>query len=70
LLATTTQLVDPNKIKQIEYIISQNGQIRSINETPVPLTIENKQLMIRIPNVSDINLGASDTFTIQSIEDT
>lgn len=31
LLATTTELVDPNKIKQIEYIISPSGQIQSIS---------------------------------------
>lgn len=70
LLATTTQLIDPNKIKQIEYIISPQGQIQSISNKEATLTIENNEFLVMMPEIAKIHLGKTDTFTIQQITDT
>lgn len=69
LLATTTELVDPSKIKQIAYIVSEKGQITSINDEIVPLSIENGNIVATIPDIANITLGQSDTFRIESVED-
>ncbi len=69
LLATTTQLIDPNKIKQVQYIVSPNGQITNINTTPYTLTLENKSIVAIVPEVAKIVLGKSKNFTIKNITD-
>lgn len=69
LLATTTQLVDPSKIKQIEYIIDPHGQIQSINTKGSTLIIENKELIVLMPEIANIHLGTTDKFKIQKLAD-
>lgn len=69
LLATTTELVDPSKIKQIEYIISPHGQIQSINTKVSKLTIENKAFIVLMPEIAKIHLGASSNFEIKTYAD-
>lgn len=69
LLATTTQLVDPSKIKQIEYIIDPHGQIQSINTKESTLIIENKELIVLMPEIAKIHLGTTDKFKIQKLAD-
>jgi len=69
LLATTTQLIDPSKIKQIEYIIDPNGQIQSINNKEFELTIKNQQFIINLPEVADVIFGSTNNFKIQAITD-
>jgi len=68
LLATTTQLVDPNKIKQIEYIINPHGQIQSISNKESTLRIENKELVVFMPEIAKIHLGKTSDFKIQKID--
>ena len=70
LLATTTQLVDPSKIKQIEYIIDPHGQIQSINTKESTLTIENKGFIVLMPEIAKIHLGSTSDFKIQKIANT
>lgn len=70
LLATTTQLVDPNKIKQIAYIIDEQGQVQSIDNTPYELDIQNGKIVIRMPETANIYLGKSNTFSIVSTQHT
>jgi len=69
LLATTTQLVDPTKIKQIEYIINPNGQIQNISNKEYTLTIDSGAITAQMPEIVDIHLGASENFTIEKLSD-
>ena len=69
LLATTTELVDPAKIKQIEYIISPNGQIQSINGKTSALTIDNKEFVVKMPEIANVSLGTTSDFDIQKLTD-
>lgn len=69
LLATTTEIVDPNKIKQIEYIINANGQIQSITNKQSTLTIENKEIIVLMPSIAKIHFGATNNFQIQKLAD-
>jgi len=69
LLATTTELVDPSKIKQIEYIIDPNGQIQSINNKVATLTIQDKKIIAQMPEIANIHLGATTDFKIQKFAD-
>lgn len=69
LLATTTELVDPAKIKQISYIVSPNGQIKSISDGPSSLSIQDGMLMANLPGIADITLGHAEDFTIQKAVD-
>ncbi len=70
LLSTTTQLIDPNKIKQIEYIIDPHGQIQNIGTKESTVTIENKEFIVSMPEIAKIHLGATNDFTIQKIANT
>lgn len=70
LLSTTTQLIDPNKIKQIEYIIDPHGQIQNIGTKESTVTIENKEFIVLMPEIAKIHLGATNDFTIQKIANT
>lgn len=70
LLATTTELVDPSKIKQIEYIVNPNGQIQSISNKESTLTIDNKNFIVQLPEIGEINLGATESFKIDTLADT
>ena len=69
LLATTTELVDPAKIRQIEYIINPNGQIQRINGKASTLTIDNKEFIIQMPDIATIHLGATNNFNITKLAD-
>ena len=69
LLATTTELIDPSKIKQIEYIIDPNGQIQSINGKKSTLTIDTKEFVVTMPDIENIHLGATDDFKILELAD-
>lgn len=69
LLAATTQLVDPNKIKQIEYIINPHGQIQNISIKESTLTIENKEFIVLMPEIAKIHLGMTERFEIQTLRD-
>ncbi|MCX6825442.1 MAG: VCBS repeat-containing protein [candidate division SR1 bacterium] len=69
LLATTTELVDPSKIKQIEFILNPHGQIQSINNKTATLTIENKKIIGTLPNIAKIDLGLSNQYKIQTLID-
>lgn len=51
------------------YIINQNGQIKSINDESVPLSIEDGNIIANIADIADITLGQSNEFRIESIED-
>lgn len=64
LLSTTTEIVDPTKIKQIERIITPNGQIQTINETASTLTIEQKKIVAKLWEIAEIKIGASNNFNI------
>ena len=68
LLATTTQLVDPSKIKQIEYIINPHGQIQSIGNKEAILRIEKEEFIVFMPEIAKIHLGETSDFKIQTIE--
>ena len=68
-LATTTQLIDPNKIKQIEYIITPHGQIQSISNKQSTLTIQNKTFVVAMPDIANIHLGATNEFEIKKLND-
>ncbi len=70
LLATTTQIVDPSKIKQIAYIIDQHGEIQSIDNKASTLIIENKEFVVLMPEIAKIRLGAISDFKIQTIKNT
>jgi hypothetical protein len=70
LLATTTQIVDPSKIKQIAYIIDQHGEIQSIDNKVSTLIIENKEFVVLMPEIAKIRLGAISDFKIQTIKNT
>ncbi|MEI6672320.1 MAG: hypothetical protein WCL02_02940 [bacterium] len=69
-MATTTQLVDPNKIKQIEYIIDPHGQIQNIGTKESTISIENKEFIVSMPEIAKIHLGATNDFIIQKIANT
>lgn len=69
LLATTTELVDPNKIKQIAYIVHPNGQIRSIKNKNFTLTVINKTFTVQLPEIADISLWLTKDFTLQKLAD-
>jgi hypothetical protein len=69
LITTTTQIVDPNKIKQIEYIIAPYGQIQSINGKQSSLLIEDKEFIVFMPEIARIHLGNTLDFKIKKIED-
>jgi hypothetical protein len=69
LLVTTTQLVDPTKIKQIEYIINPNGQIQNINNKEYSLIIDSGAIIAQMPEIVEVSMGASENFTIQKLVD-
>lgn len=51
LLATTTELIDPTKIKQIQVIIAPDGQIQNLTENIGSLKIESGQVGYEIENI-------------------
>jgi len=69
LLATTTEIVDPNKIKQIEYIINPHGQIQSINTKISTLESENKEFIVQMPEIAKIHLGLTSKYKILTLAD-
>lgn len=56
LIATTTELVDPNKIKQVDFVLNPNGQVQSINQGEFALTIQDKKLVVNMPDIAKIYL--------------
>ena len=68
LLATTTQLIDPTKIKQIPYITHPHGQIQSLHDDDFYLTIQDKNIIAQLPEIAEIHLWESKNFTIKTIE--
>ncbi len=70
LLATTTELVDPSKIKQIEFIIDPHAQIQTIMDKTSSIIIENKELIVLMPEVAKIHVGNASSYQIQKIADT
>lgn len=70
LLATTTELVDPSKIKQIEFIIDPHAQIQTIMDKSSSIIIENKELIVLMPEVAKIHVGNASSYQIQKIADT
>lgn len=70
LLATTTELVDPSKIKQIAFIIDPHAQIQNLTDNISSLTIENKELIAIMPETAKIHLGNAANYQIQKLADT
>lgn len=68
-LASTTELIDPSKIKQIEDIVTPQGQIQSISNKGYSLIIENKEFIAVLPEIAKIHLGATQNFKIQTLAD-
>jgi alpha-N-acetylglucosamine transferase len=56
LLAITTQLIDYTKIKKIPYITHSNGQIQSINNDDIYITIKDKKITAELPEIAEINI--------------
>jgi hypothetical protein len=48
IIATTTSLIDPNNIKQIEYIIDTYGQIQNIKNIKTKLNSNKTNRQIQI----------------------
>ncbi|MEI6118601.1 MAG: hypothetical protein WCP92_05245 [bacterium] len=59
--------MDPNKIKQIEYIINPNAQIQSITTKVSTMIIENKEFVVLMPEIAKIHLGLTSNYTIKTL---
>jgi hypothetical protein len=70
LLATTTQLIDPTKIKQIQVTIDPNGEVNNLSDNASELKIENGQIRNDIINIGSVALGNSSEFAIQIVTST
>lgn len=63
LLTTTTSLIDPSKIRQIQSIVTPDGQIKTIEESSLFMRIIGGALMVDIEDVADISYGPSASFS-------
>ncbi|MCF7835358.1 VCBS repeat-containing protein, partial [Candidatus Gracilibacteria bacterium] len=67
LLATTTLLVDPNKLEKIELILDQSGQIQNNENNEINLSYENGKLTTQIQGIGSIS-RTNQNFDIIQIE--
>ena len=51
ILTTTTQLIDPNKLKSIDTIITQYGQIKNLTNQKLELTSDNGNFYFEIEKI-------------------
>lgn len=79
IIATTTSLIDPYKIKQIEYLIDANWQIQNTNNTKTNLSSTKIKRQINIDsigivsfdnkNFNIIQIPQDETWTYDNIQD-
>lgn len=67
LLATTTLLTDPNKLKKIELILDESWQIQNNENNETKLSYKNQKLSINIKDIWDISRN-NQNFNIIQIE--
>ena len=70
LLATTTQLVDPTKIRQIQVTIDPSGEVNNLTDNTSELRIASGQVSDEIMNIGTINLGNISEYTVKTVADT
>jgi len=62
LLAVTTQLMDPSKLRSTDVIITQNGQVKNLAGKDITLQLVNKDLVVKIAEIGSINIGKMSDF--------
>lgn len=67
LLATTTQLIDPSKMKQMILSIDTHGQLNAFGDQTTLLQTQDANLHIKVGTIADISLGASQHFALKAI---
>jgi len=67
LLATTTQIIDPSKIKQIQVIVDENWQVQNMLGKDINLDI-NSDIHVNVQDLWKIYLWKSNSFSLQKIE--
>jgi len=48
LLAVTTQLMDPNKLRSTDVIITENAQVKNLAGKEISLQIINQNMIVKI----------------------
>ncbi|MFA5747781.1 MAG: hypothetical protein WC872_01575, partial [Candidatus Absconditabacterales bacterium] len=69
LLSTTTQLIDPNKIKKIDVIVDDNGQMQNLAKKQISLIFKNSEIRTWIQDVGSVYIDKTNTFTLQRSEE-
>jgi len=67
LLAVTTQLMDPSKLRSTDVIITENGQEKNLAGKDISLQIDNQDFLINIATIGSMNIGATNNFDLQKI---
>ena len=69
LLTTTTSLIDPNKIKQIQITVSPDGQLQNLTDKASTLMFISGQVIHEIDQIGTINIGRANEFIVQQMKD-
>lgn len=67
-LITTTQLIDPGKIKQIQITITPQGQIQNNTDQKQVLYIDQGNFQVYIENIVRYTLGKTNTYKRNQIK--
>jgi len=70
LLAVTTQLMDPNKLRSTDVIVTENGQVKNLADKEISLQIIDKDFVVKITDIGTIDIGKTNDFSLEKIDDT
>lgn len=66
LLATTTQLINPDKLKEVSVLVTPSLKIKNFDGQDISLRAQPGQgLFIDVANTANIRIGENNTFDLQ-----
>jgi len=70
LLAITTQLMDPIKLRSTDVIVTQDGQIKNLAGQDISMQVYDEKFVVNIATIGSIDIGLTDSFELEQIEAT